>query len=45
MIFFAYNVNVDRSESIWYVLEQYSKKKEQNVGMRTDDGPPAVMHS
>ena len=38
-------LRVDRSENIWYVVEQYDDRTEQNVGTHIDNGSPAVMHS
>ena len=36
---------VDQSKSVWYVVEQYGERTEQNIGTRVDNGPPAEMHS
>ena len=33
----------DQSENIWYAVEQYNERTEQNIGTRIDNGPPAVM--
>ena len=37
-------LQIDPSENVWYVLEQYGKRTQQNVGMHIDNGPPPVMH-
>ena len=38
-------LRVDPSESVWYAVEQYSERTQQNVGMHVDNEPAAGMHS
>ena len=45
MLFLAYNVNIDQSKSVWYVIEQYGERGKRNIGTSIGDGPPTMMHS
>ena len=45
MFFLSYNVYIDQSENVWYVVEQYDEKTEWNVGMCIFYGSLAVMQS
>ena len=45
MLFLLYNVCIDWSESVWYAVEQYGEKTDQNIGTHVGYGPTAVMHS
>ena len=47
MLLLLYIVCIDLSESVWYTLEQYGEKTDQNLGMSASfgHGPPTVMHS
>ena len=45
MFFLLYNIYIDQSESVWYVVEQYGEKSDWNIGMHIGCGSPAVMHS
>ena len=45
MLFLSYNVCIDWSESVWYAVEQYGEKTDQNAGTHVGYGPTVVMHS
>ena len=45
MFFLVYNVSIDWNKSIWYVVEHYGERTEQNVDICIVYGPPAMMHS
>ena len=38
-------LQVDKSKSVWYEVEQYSERTERNVGTGINNGPPTGMHS
>ena len=44
-VFLAFDVNIDHSENVWYLVKQYDERAERNVGTRIDNGPPVVKHS
>ena len=38
-------LRVDPSETVWYAVEQYSERTQQNVGTGVENGPFTGMHS
>ena len=45
MFFLLYNVCIEQSECIWYAVEQYDEKTDQNVDISIIGfGPSTVLH-